>query len=155
MADVARKRRWVPVVLVVSLALNLAVIAAVSGAVWRHKGNGKNDPRTTRSGAIYMQALPREMQKSLRQSVRNSSKGVRSDPAAMVAVLRQELFDPAAAARILDAERDGGLSRTQAMSAAWLSKISEMTVEDRSAYADRLENLTERRKLRWKERKRD
>lgn len=155
MADVSRKRGWMPAVLVVSLALNLAVVAAVSGAAWRHKGVEKSGPRASGGGAIYMQALPRGMQKSLRQSVRGSNKGVKSSPAAMIEVLRHEPFDAAAAARVLDAERDRGLSRTQAISAVWLSKISGMTVEDRSAYTDRLENLIERRKQRWKERKRD
>lgn len=155
MADVARKKRWMPAVLGISLALNLAVIAAVSGAAWRHKGVEKNGPRASKGGAIYMQALPRAMQKNLRQSVHEIGSGARNTPAAMVAVLRQEPFDSAAAMRILEAERDGGLSRLEAMGTAWLSTVSEMTVQERSAYTDRLEDLAERRKQRWKERKRD
>ena len=58
MDQVKQKRRWMPVVLTLSLALNLAVAAALAGAAWRHK-EADRGPRVARGGAIYMQALPR------------------------------------------------------------------------------------------------
>lgn len=153
MAEIARKRRWMPVVLGVSLAINLAVVAAVSGAAWRHSGGEKGVPRKVKGGAIYMDALPREQQKDLHRSIKGNARADRVDPAQMVAVMRQEPFDPSAAARLLDADRDAGLMRMEAISTAWLAQVSAMTTQERNAYADRLQGLIEKRTARWKERK--
>lgn len=154
MADSPRKKRWLPIVLAVSLALNLAVVAAVSGAAWRHKADEKGSPRARGSEPIYMQALSRETRKQMRQAFRSTGVARRPDPSTMLALLRQEPFDATAAADILDAERDAGLMRMEKASAAWLTHIAQMSVAERSAYADRLQALAEKRKARWKERKR-
>ena len=72
----------------------------------------------------------------------------------MLVALRQEPFDPAAAARVLEAEREAGLLRQDKASGAWLSYITALSVSERNAYADRLQELSERRDQR-KDRKAD
>lgn len=140
MTDVRRKHRWMPVVLALSLAVNLAVVAAVAGAVWRHKGA---EPRAARGGAVYFQALPREMRRALRQQVRGQLPA-RMETGDMLTVLRAEPFDTAAAMRVLEADRAAGLARQDAASAAWLELVGKMTVQQRGAYADTLQALLDR-----------
>ena len=152
MADTVKKSRWMPVVLGLSLALNLAVVAAVGGAAWRHSGEERGGPaRVTKGGALYMQALPREARRAIREKTRAGPRAGR-DATEMLAALRQQPFDPAAAAQVLDTERDAGLQRRNATTAAWLSEITAMSTQERSAYADRLEAMSKRGKGDWKKR---
>lgn len=150
MADTGQKKRWMPVVLGLSLALNFAVLAAVGGAVWRHSGEERGGPRVSKGGALYMQALPRETRRVIREQTRGGPRIVR-DAGAMLTALRQEPFDPAAAARVLDAQRSAGLQRREAVTAAWLSEVTAMSAQERAAYADRLEEISKRVKGKWKE----
>lgn len=145
MTDGVRKRRWMPVVLALSLAVNVAVVAAVSGAAWRHKGAERDGPRVSRGGAIYMQALPREVRHDLYKRLRATmtERPLTND---MLTALRQEPFDPAAAARVLEAELEAGLMRQDKASGEWLTYITGLSGAERNAYADRLQELSERRK---------
>lgn len=154
MADTGKKRRWMPVLLGLSLALNLAVLAAVGGAVWRHSGEERGGPRASKGGALYIQALPRETRRAIREQTRGGPRMAR-DGGEMLAALRQEPFDPAAAARVLDAQRDAGLQRREGVTAAWLSEVTAMTAQERAAYADRLEAMSQRGKSKWKERRKN
>jgi len=90
------KKRWMPLALGISLAINLAVVAvvaAVAGAAWRHKGEDRSAMRSPRGAPAFIQALPRE---------------------------------------------------------AWLAQVTAMDAQERSAYAERLGALAERRKSRLK-----
>ena len=153
MTEAVGKRRRMPIVLTLSLAANLAVVAAVSGAAWRHKGEERGGPPVARGGAIYMQALPREVRHDLHKQLR-ATMAERPSTEDMLVALRQEPFDPAAAARVLEAEREAGLLRQDKASGAWLSYITALSVSERNAYADRLQELSERRNQR-KDRKAD
>lgn len=148
MTERTRKRGWMPVVLGISLALNLAVLAAVAGAAWRHK----DAPQVSRGGGVYMQALPREAQRAVRAQLRSAALQ-RGDVSEMLSVLREDPFDPAAAAVVLEVRRDAGLARQNIATAAWLEQVSAMNAQDRSAYADRLEEVLQRRKARWQKRR--
>ncbi|KEJ89632.1 periplasmic heavy metal sensor [Sulfitobacter donghicola] len=145
MAEGIKKRRWMPVILGLSLAVNLAVVASVSGAMFRHKGGRADGPRVLKGGAIYMQALPHEIRRDLRAELRAGRRGVGSDPAQMVELLRSEPFDATAAAAVFEQEHSASLKRLQTGSQAWLKAVEDMTVQERSAYADQLQDLIERR----------
>ncbi|WP_299411850.1 periplasmic heavy metal sensor [uncultured Sulfitobacter sp.] len=149
------RRRIMPIVLAVSLAVNLAVVAAMAGAAWRHKEGGKGGPRADRGAAIYMKALPREARTSIREQTRDPLSTARVDPMQMLAVLRADPFDAQAAADLLAAQRKAGFARIEAVNTAWLKEVSQMSVAERGAYADRLEELSERRSTKWKERKKN
>jgi len=155
MAEGVKKKRWMPVVLSVSLALNLAVVAAFAGAAWRHKGDEKMRPPSGNAGTIYMKALPPELRKHMHEKLRKNGKHLRFNPATMISVLRQDPFDPAAAGAVLDAERNAGLAQAEAMSSSWLDGVSAMTDEERHTYADRLQKFADRRAMPKKKRQGD
>ena len=146
MTQTHSKRRWVPIVLALSLGLNLAVVAAVAGAAWRHKGPGEGGLRSAKGGgAIYLQALPQEARRAVLGQLR-SSRGPAFDATPMIDALRQEPFDAEAAGRALEARRDRGLARSEAGHAALLGYIATMSAQERADYADRIEEISERRK---------
>jgi len=143
-------------VLVVSLALNLAVVAALAGAAWRHAGKGGGDRggshASSRGGPAYLQALAPETRRALRENLRGMGRGT-ARSGEMVRVLRAVPFDPSAAAAVLMQERTLGQIRMQAASDAWLDEVSAMSVQERAAYADRLEQIEARRKERREKRR--
>jgi len=150
MTQTHSKRRWMPIVLALSLGLNLAVAAAVAGAVWRHKGPGEGGPRGARGGGtIYLQALPQEARRAVLGQFR-STRGPAFDATPMIDALRQEPFDAEAAGHALNARRDRGLARSEAGNAALLGYIATMTAQERAAYADRIEEISERRRAKRK-----
>jgi len=146
MTQTHSKRRWMPIVLALSLGLNLAVAAAVAGAVWRHKGPGEGGPRGGRGGGtIYLQALPQEARRAVLGQLR-ASRGPAFDATPMIDALRREPFDAEAAGHALDARRDRGFARSEAGNAALLGYIATMSAQERAAYADRIEEISERRR---------
>ncbi|MCX7566467.1 periplasmic heavy metal sensor [Sulfitobacter sp. F26169L] len=150
MADVVRKRRWVPFLLGLSLALNLAVVAAVAGAGMRHHRADDRKPHSRNAGAAYIRALPREARQNLRETLRERRGENGRDVTEMVNLLRQKPFDAAAAAQVFDAQRVHGLAQLEAASAAWLKEVTAMDENERGAYADRLQELSEKRRSRHK-----
>ncbi|MGB5865170.1 MAG: periplasmic heavy metal sensor [Sulfitobacter sp.] len=147
-----RKLRWMPIVLGISLAINLVVVAALAGAAWRHSGEDRgmdrgDGPRASRGGMIYMQALPSETRKQIRENLR-AERRPRPDATTMIAALRQVPFDDATAADILETERGASLERQGRAGDVWLAEVRAMTGPQRAAYADRLEELSNQRKAR-------
>jgi uncharacterized membrane protein len=139
-----------PALLGISLALNLAIVAALAGAAWRHKSGGHNPARAAHGAAIYMQALPREARRAMRAQMRGANR-MQMDATEMLTALREDPFDPSAAEGVLEAQRDAGLVRQTDASQLWLERIIAMSSNERNAYADRLQELSERRKARRKE----
>ncbi|WP_298857726.1 periplasmic heavy metal sensor [uncultured Sulfitobacter sp.] len=155
MADTVKNRRWMPIILGLSLAINLAVVAAVGGAAWRHSGDARSGlPRASKSGALYMKALPRESRRAIREQMRSGPRPDRSTDQ-MLAALRSEPFDPEAAVRVLELQRDAGLQRQHAATAGWLAEVTAMNAQERAAYADRIEEMAKRGKERGKDRNRN
>tara|TARA_R110000850_G_scaffold22813_2_gene67312 strand:- start:2342 stop:2800 length:459 start_codon:yes stop_codon:yes gene_type:complete len=146
MDQVKQKRRWMPVVLTLSLALNLAVAAALAGAAWRHK-EADRGPRVARGGAIYMQALPRDVRREIFRDLR-AVMPARQDPVDMIAALRHVPFDPAAAEAVLASERGVAWMREDAASSAWLEYITALPDAEREVYANRLQELLAQRNAR-------
>lgn len=151
MADARPKGRWLRIALVLSLALNLAVVAAVVGAAWRFKGVEGAGPRQGGGGVLYLRALPEEDRRVLREALRATPR-VAPVAARMVEVLRAEPFDASAAAGLLETERAAGLQRQDIAADVWLERVTRMSTQERAAYADRLQALLERRKDRGKSR---
>jgi uncharacterized membrane protein len=91
-----------PLVLGVSVAINLAVVAAVAGAAWRHKDEDRSALRGPKGAPAFIQALPREARQAVRGELR-ASKPRKMDTAGIVSVLRQEPFDVDAVERVMEA----------------------------------------------------
>ncbi|UWR23501.1 periplasmic heavy metal sensor [Sulfitobacter sp. S190] len=147
--SVLRKRRVMPVVLALSLAVNLAVIAAVAGVALRTRGEPPGARADVRFGAPYIRALPPEQRDRLRASLRGSKDRDRiGRPMGfeqMLQALRAAPFDPAAVQAALEAQRTRSLDRVGRVTDAWLALVIEMTDAQRAAYAERLEETLARR----------
>jgi uncharacterized membrane protein len=100
---------------------------------------------------IYMQVLPPERMRAMRDDLRAAGRDARRSAEGtdeMLQALRAEPFDPAAAVRVLDAQRDASLKRQDLATQAWMNQISDMDPAERSAYADRLQEVQEARAAR-------
>ncbi|MEQ6248541.1 periplasmic heavy metal sensor [Sulfitobacter sp. HNIBRBA3233] len=139
-----------PIALGLSLALNLAVAAAVGGAMWRfHEGGGPHG-RPLRGEAPYLSALGREDRREIRRAIRQAPGDRRAQMQEMFSLLRAEPFDPAPVRALLERQRESLLQRQDLTSAAWLARISRMSDDERRAYVQRLEEMMELRANRRK-----
>jgi uncharacterized membrane protein len=164
---------WLRVALGVSLALNLAVLGIVLGSVGRdrmddmrsHGGAemqgaegmrwGGRTPRGSESAMAlspYVAALPAQDRRAIGREVfgQARSEGIglrelRASVEAVIVALRAEPFTPDTVATELARQRTA-LSRVQEVSqAALLERLQVMSVEERRAFADRLEAGLRRR----------
>lgn len=137
----------------VSLALNLAVLGLVAG-VWLSGGPGGFGPggdraERGRSGplaAVLVRAMDRQEQKSLREELRAALKsaGASRRPAqaefdAIKAVIAAEPFDPDAFEQLLLSGSRRAAQGHEIGRRLLTSRIAAMSAEERSAYADRVE----------------
>jgi uncharacterized membrane protein len=146
--ETPRQRRILRWALGLSLALNLLVLSAIGGALWRHGGPGQRDnlPGLRSYATPYVQALPQDVRRDLHREMRAGRQGPHLDREArrahyeqMLAALRAEPFDPAAAQAVLTTQSDAVASVQAAAHAAWLAQVDAMSAEERGAYADALE----------------
>lgn len=142
------KGRWVKIALAVSLALNLAVIGLVSGAML--SGGGPRDNaaapalRTLGLGPFVF-ALPREDRTELRGRIEARGEPLRVERRALGRALRvvrdallAEPFDRAAAEAAFARSRASVTELQEAGHTALLDQIETMTAEERADLADRL-----------------
>lgn len=151
-----RRQRLMKAVLVLSLALNLLVLGAIGGALWRHGGfgpPGKDGRPGARSyAAPYMQALPPEQRRELHRQMRaerprQSAEDRQAAYRQMLEALRAEPFDRAAAEAVLAAQGRAAQQGLETSHALWLAQVAKMDAPARRAYADALAaRLAERSK---------
>ena len=138
-----RGLRWA---LGLSLALNLAVVGMVAGAMLRD-GHGMRGAMVRDLGfGVFSEALSREDRRALRAALferapemREMRRQRQEDMQALVAILRSEPFDAAALAARM-AEQEARLAAQLRLGQALLQdRIAGMTPEARRGFADRLE----------------
>ena len=144
--------RWMRVLLVLSLALNLLVAGLVLGAILVD-GPGRG-PRPVE---MELGPIARALDQSDRRAILGSLRGhpdlrpfaradMAADIAALQAALRADPFDPDAARAAL-ASRAQRVERAQAaVQEALLARVAAMTPDQRAALADRLEDEGGRRR---------
>lgn len=149
-------KRWLKVVLFASLALNLAVIGLVIGAVLHGPPgpDGRDRARAPSGMAFpYTRAFSDEAQGQLRRDyiermrVQRAEQGGREPTyPEVLALLRADPFDRAAFEAVLLRQ----FTRVEVSQAVGrevlLDRIATMSAADRSAYADRLEESLNRRR---------
>lgn len=138
----ARPSRIWRIVLVVSLALNLAVVGVVGGAMLSGKFRDGPPSRFDFGLGLVSRALAederREIGRALRQDRSLRNHDFRGQMAAMATALRAEPFDRGVLQQLLDDQAEH-LSQVQARArTAVLDKIAAMSPERRRAFADRL-----------------
>ncbi|SFK48247.1 periplasmic heavy metal sensor [Shimia haliotis] len=149
-----KQRRPFRGLLVASLALNLLIVGVVGGAIVSHGGghDGGKPSAKDRFVTPYVQALSRQDRMAVGRAIRQSYQsgdhalmGERSLYFDTVDVLRAEVFDAQALNNTLleiDVSAEG---RRDVARRHFVERISQMTPEERLIYADRLEEILDRR----------
>ena len=144
-----KKRRWLPILLGVSLALNLLVVGVIVGTVLRFRGGDGMRHAPSFGPALY-RALPEEDRKALRARLRHDheegSRKRQEDFKALANALRAVPFDSGAVETLIDEQAEARAAGHMALNQAWLDRVSRMTDAERADYADRLEEVIERGK---------
>ncbi len=157
-------RRWVPIALAVSLALNLLVAGMFLG-VWikspeKPAPGATNDARLLRDDARllrdlglgpFLSAFPPDSRRRVAQRIRAEVGSLADGRAALVRELKEMLdlmradpFDPEALARVVEAQKQRLHQRADVGREVVLEAIIQMSPEERRAYADRLERALRR-----------
>lgn len=141
-----KKRRWLPILLGVSLALNLVVVGVIAGAALRFHGDERMR-HTPGFGPVLYRALPEEDRKALRSQLRREhregSKEREEDFGALTEALRAVPFDTTSVQALMDQQAEGRAAAHMALNRAWLDRVSRMTDDERREYADRIEEVIE------------
>lgn len=152
-----RPPRWIKGLLFGSLALNLAFVGLIAGAVLRHDGpehRGAHTPGPAAFGQPYLRALPREARREMFRSLREADgfpdrEERRAVYAEVIARLRSEPFDVAALAAVVSQQAEGSIAVQRAAQDAWLQIVAQMSPAERAAYAEAVsETLRQGRKER-------
>ncbi len=146
-ADPKPKRRWMPVVLAVSLALNLLIVGVAVGSLLRLKG-GDHAKAPPGFGPALYRALPKDDRKAMRGELvglhKKGTKGRTQDFEAMSQALRAEPFDPNTVESLLQQQAQATAALQEALQTQWLARVTSMSDEERQTYADRLQDFVKR-----------
>ncbi|WP_112324067.1 periplasmic heavy metal sensor [Oceanibium sediminis] len=153
--DAPRLPRWAKLLLVLSLALNLAVAGVVAGHLLR--GAPPSGDRAFNLPIDGFRNISRAMPAAEREALRNAWHGhraeiraartdLRNSRAAFLQALRAEPFSAEAVERILSAQADRWQSFSAVSREILVARIAEMPPEARRAFADRLEESLSRRR---------
>lgn len=141
------KRRWMTVLLVSSLALNLLVVGVAVGTVLRLKDGDHTEAPPGFGPALY-RALPKDDRKALRGELsalrEKDLRGRRQDFQALSLALRRVPFDPFAVEVLLQQQSQATAELQLALQTQWLARVTAMSDAERQSYADRLQKIVER-----------
>lgn len=146
-AHIPKKRRWLLPLLFVSLAANLLIAGVVVG--WSLSDDRKDRPKGPIRGVLgepFVRALPDEARQAIRRDIlrersriSESRDALRDRFQAFLVALRSDPFVPEDIARLLGEQRQVGITRQEFGEELLMRRLSEMSAEERSTYADRLE----------------
>ncbi|MGK7652105.1 periplasmic heavy metal sensor [Roseovarius sp. B08] len=143
--------RWMRWLLVASLALNLLVVGVVAGYAIKGGPDGRKGPPGS-MGAMHRALSDAERDDLKSRMIRefrdrkDERTAVRREMDALVVLLRAEPFDTAAATERMAQVRALFGGRVASAQDLLIAYWSEMSLEDRAAYADRLEQELQRRR---------
>lgn len=140
-----KPRRWLRWLLVVSLGFNFLVVGMVGGAVLSGEGPGQKSARDNR-GSPFVRALDPSDRRAVmrgvlgeRRELRESREVLKARFDAFLTALRSDAFDLDTARALLAEQRAANDARVAVGEKVVLDRIAGMTLEERRAYADRLE----------------
>ena len=145
-----RTPRWVKLVLVLSLALNLVIVGIVAGVLTRKDRPG---PGGFAGYALpYVIALPRDERPAVFRSIRRAGRaGEMPDRAQrrapyeeMMRLLRADPLDLEAVQQVLNRHTDLAVRSSKVAQDVWLEHIKAYDAAERAAYADRLQVVLDR-----------
>ncbi len=138
-------RRGMKILLAASLGLNMLVIGAVGGMIYR--GGPLSGPPGARDTAYgpYTRALSHEDRKAIGQSMRRelgdfrqNLPKVRAAFTALRTALTAEVYDSALVHRLVKEQQASGMLRQQVGQRLLLERLDAMSAEERGAFAKRL-----------------
>lgn len=141
--------RGLRIALAVSVALNLAVVGLVAGAVLRDGPHGPGFVRDLDFGpfgeAMSMQdrAILRDRFFQNAPNFRGMRDELKGDGEELVAVLKTDPLDVARLSEVMSRQSKRMLDRIELGKSLVLERITNMSVEDRYAFADRLQQAFE------------
>ncbi|MDJ0821909.1 MAG: periplasmic heavy metal sensor [Paracoccaceae bacterium] len=147
-----RMSGWVRVVFFASLALNLLVAGLVIGLIWSG-GPPRGEVLNGRDGVTpYTRAFDEEQRRAIRQALRRSlaeswrenRQGLAGPYREALVLLRADPFDAAAMAAVLERQVKFSDARRQRGQEVLTGFLSELSLAERQAYANRLEAEIER-----------
>ncbi len=142
------------ILLAVSLALNLAVVGTVAGAMLRGHDDHRPPPFAVRDFSFgpFTEALTRDQRRAMLRDFASKGPGLhdmraqmRGDLDAVLASLRASPFDPAAFQAAVVRQGEGIAARTDAARTALVTLIVGMSETERAEFAARLENALTRK----------
>ncbi|MEX0279571.1 MAG: periplasmic heavy metal sensor [Arenibacterium sp.] len=158
----SRGRGW-KILLVISLALNLLFIGLIGGAMARFGGpgayGGSEKTRGPSLGTAVFRALPREDRRAMFRDVagkrpdrgEGGSEDRDKEAQALLSNLRAEELDADMLVRFAEQQAEKRLTRGLSVVDSWVERVRAMSVTERRAYADRLEEMLNKpgKKRRW------
>lgn len=138
--------RWVKLVLGASLALNLLFVGLAVGTFWRVSKTG--GPPQMRNGFAFVTSLEREDRRAVLRELRRAGRGVheagRADTQRILVMLRADTLDAVALQDAISRQIETGAGFQTRISSEWMSRVAEMDLAARQAYADRVEEKLKR-----------
>jgi len=137
--------RWQKRLLVGSLALNLIIVGAIAGLAL--SGGPKGGPsRLDLTAGPITRAMESEQRDNVRHALRDSNvfrpanrAQMREDMQALLMTLRAETFDEESFRAALNRQRERLQTGQETVLNAVTNEIADMSLEQRTAFADRLE----------------
>lgn len=144
--------RRLKITLGLSLALNLAVVGVIAGAMVRHGEGGAPGARHASFGAYglpYVIALSRSDRRALGREVRSGAGWPdratrRAHYDEVLGALRATPFDKDALAGTVARQAETTIAVQKTAQSAWLEMVAGMSDGDRRAYADAVEQVLNR-----------
>ncbi|MEL7092001.1 MAG: periplasmic heavy metal sensor [Pseudomonadota bacterium] len=144
-----RSPLWMRALLLISLAVNLAIVGLIAGFLMRDPGPLRGGGPGASFGLPYLIAMERSDRRAVMDAVRDNNdlpnrRARREQFAQMITLIRAEPLDRAAVEALLSRQaRTAGEVQTAAQ-AAWLTQLERMDAETRATYADRIETVLKR-----------
>lgn len=152
-------RPWLKAVLVVSLALNLAVIGLGAGAAWRFKDGAHGGGRPVMLGRFIFKDLGREEVRRLLRDRAGEAGGARdlrrAEMDQVIGLLRADTLDAPAVMAVVDAHIAETGDFTRSVARAWGNRLEGLSPKQRRKLADRMQRQMEKPPHHRKESDRD
>mgnify|MGYP000205546752 CR=1 FL=1 len=154
-----KTKRWVRVVLILSLGLNIACVGMIGGAIWKKHAEPHGNMRAPMAptASMYIRALDEDGRRKLGEKLRDQGrkdqripKEIRQGFEQALELLRADTFDQDAFSTVMTDHARHADDRLVAARTMFLSHLATLSKDERAAYADRLEKT-----LRQPRKKRD
>ncbi|WP_164660970.1 periplasmic heavy metal sensor [Tropicibacter sp. Alg240-R139] len=144
-----RKWPWMRILLITSLAVNLLFVGLIVGAALRFGGpDSMRAPPRSLGSALY-RALPDDVRQEMRQHSRSGHgtrrRGGFKDVGVIVTALRAVPFDAEGLESVMDRQLAQRETFHRSIQDKWFDWITSMSDEGRATYADRLEEVSQRK----------